>query len=281
MKKIAVIGIGIMGNGMARNYLKHNYEVFIWNRNMDALTELVKSGATAAHSPKEAAEKADIVFEITATDESSHSVWLGENGILAGADREKTLISCGTFSIEWIDRLSKACAEKGFSFFDMPVTGSRTGAENGTLTLLAGGNEKKLELLKPDLKAISERVMYFGKAGSGIRFKLILNMLFGIHMTGLGEALKIAEATGMDIQKVGDALAEKPGGTTTNLGWQSYQKTPDPINFSVRWITKDLKYAKRLAKALETPLLDKTLEKYEGAVKEGRGDEDWSLGTKL
>ena len=169
------------------------------------------------------------------------------------------------------------CGKKRYTFFDMPMTGSRVGAESGKLTFLVGGDEEKLKGLKTDLMAVSERQIRFGEAGSGTRYKLLLNMLAAIHIVGLGEALKIAEKSGMDIKKVGDALAEKPGGITTNLAWRDYQKAPNPINFSVEWITKDLTYAKKFGQGISLPLLDDVLVEYKMAIKKGLTAEDWTV----
>ena len=242
---------------------------------------LLKAGAKAAANPKEVAQKADIIFEVTANDESSKDVWLGEEGILKGAQPGSCLISCATISVEWVDELAETCTEEGFTFFDMPMTGGRMGAEMGKLIFLVGGDEKKLEMLKPDLTAVSEQVLYFGKAGSGMRYKLLLNMLQAIHIVDLGEVLKIAEKSGMDMKRVGDALAERPGGTTTKLTWRDYQKKPDPINFSVQWIRKDLGYAKKFADTLKLPLLDDVIKLYDEAIKHGLSEGDWTEVTKI
>lgn len=276
MKKIGVVGTGIMGSGIALNYLKKGYEVFVWNRTRDKLETFIKAGAISCDTPQQVAEKVDIIFEVTGNDESSRAVWLGDDGILSGARADSVLISCATISVTWVDELAERCHEKGFVFFDMPMTGSRVGAENGKLTFLVGGDEEKLNSLKQDLAPVSEKQLYFGRAGFGIRYKLLLNMLAAIHIVGLGEALKIAAESGMDIKKVGDALAEKPGGVTTNLAWRDYQKTPDPINFSVEWITKDLSYAKKLAVGLSLPLLDDVLKQYRDAIDKGLAGKDWT-----
>lgn len=281
MQTIAVIGTGIMGSGIATNFLKNGYSVIVWNRNKEKLKKLVSQGATIASSPKEAAKKADITFEVTANDQSSQSVWLEKDGILDGAKPGKTVITCATLSIPWVDELVYHCAQKKVTFFDIPMTGGRIGAETGKLILLVGGNPKKLKALEKDLKAVSAKVLYFGKAGSGMRFKLILNMLQAIHVVAFGEVLKLAQEMGLNLKKVGDALAERPGGTTTNLAWRDYQKEPEPINFSVEWITKDLTYAKKAANKTKTPLLDVSLARYQKAVAKKMEQKDWTTINKL
>lgn len=281
MKKIAVIGVGIMGAGMASNFLRGGHEVYVWNRSPERLGPLVEKGATVLESPKQGAELADIIFEVTANDESSRSVWTGPEGILAGATPEKVVIASSTLSVDWATELAELCTQKGLTFFDMPLTGGRGGAESGQLTLLVGGDESKLEELRPTLSAIAKKVTYFGKAGSGMKYKLLLNMLQAIHIAGFGEAMRIAKAHGMNLKAVGDSLAEHPGGTTTNVAWRDYQVEPKEANFSVKWITKDLGYAKRFAGAEDLPLLENTLKRYLAAVEAGLGEDDWTAINRV
>jgi 3-hydroxyisobutyrate dehydrogenase len=280
-KNIAVIGLGLMGVGIARNYLKHGYAVYVWNRSKDKVEALVNAGALATDSPKEAVSKADIVFEVTATDESSKSVWQGESGILAGSKKGVVLISSGTFSVAWTDELAKLCFDKGFTYFDIPLTGGRPAAENGQLILLVGGDESKLDLLRPDLEAISSKIIYFGKAGSGARYKLALNALQAMHRVGLSETLKLAQKSGLDLKRVGDALAEYPGGVVTARAWNFYQNPPSETNFAIKWIAKDLDYAREMAAGLKLSMLDDALETYARAQEGGLGDGDWSEVMRL
>lgn len=278
MKKVAVVGIGIMGHGIADNFLKNNYEVYVWNRNKEKIKDL--QGAKIAKTPREAAENADIIFEVTANDESSKSVWLGKNGILAGADPKKILIACGTLSIAWTDKLAKVCAKKKLTFFDMPMTGSRAGAEGGKLILMVGGNKQQLEKLKPILKAIAAEILYFGPAGFGMRFKLLLNTLQSIHTAAFGEVLRMAKKMSLNIKEVGEALSIRPGGVSTNLAWKNYQNEPKPLNFSTEWMTKDLKYTKVEFKNFPTPLLDTALKIFKKAVKK-IPQKDYTMINKL
>jgi 3-hydroxyisobutyrate dehydrogenase len=281
MKNIAVIGVGIMGHGIAANFLKKGYVVHLWNRHKEKIQDLVEQGAIIYDTPREATAASEIVFEVTANDESSRTAWLGKDGILAGAGEKTVLIECATVSIDWIDELAKLTQEKKLSFFDMGMTGSRAGAESGKLTFLVGGDKDRLEELKPVLSAISTTIQHFGPVSSGMRYKLILNMLQAIHMVGFGEALRMAAQGGLDLKAVGDTLIQHPGGNPTNAAWRDYQHEPHPINFSVEWITKDLTYAKKFAKTLTTPLLDDVLKKYSEAVKGKWDQKDWTTITKL
>ncbi len=281
MKRIGIVGTGIMGSGLAASYLKDGYEVIIWNRSPEKTKKLQKAGAKLVKNPKEVAQQSDIILEVTANDESSQAVWQGENGILEGADESTVLIASATLSPDWTDELSRLCAEQNLTFFDIPLTGGRVAAETGTLTLLAGGDETKLEALKPDLEAISSKLYHFGKTGSGMKYKLILNALQAAHINAFGEAMRLAETQGLDINKVGPALCERPGGVVTEITWTAYKQTKIPLTFSVDWITKDLEYAKRMAGKIEMPILDDVLGKYLQAQTSGHGNEDWAIINKM
>ena len=276
MKKIGIVGLGIMGSGMAENFLKNGYELYIWNRSPEKADKLVKNGAKLCITPKEVGEKSDMVFEVTANDDSSREIWTGDDGILAGASKDSVLVSSATLSVAWTDELAGLCGQKGFTFFDMPLTGGRVAAESGNLTMLVGGDKAKLEELEPTLEAIAAKIFYFGPGGHGMRYKLLLNMLQAIHIVGFGEAMKIAETSGMDIDKVSAAFADRPGGVITGIAKASYHNQPDPLTFSVEWITKDLGYAKEFADSLNTPLLDDVLAKYRAALESGKGQTDWT-----
>lgn len=276
MKKVGIVGLGIMGSGMADNFLEHGYEVYVWNRHKDKARPLADKGAIVCDTPRDVASSAEMVFEVTADDSSSKKVWNGDDGILSGASPGTVLVASATLSIPWVDKLAKQCDKKGFTFFDMALTGSRIAAESGELVLLVGGDEQKLGELWPTLEAIAQKTIYLGAAGQGMRFKLLLNVLQAIHIVGFGEVMRIAEEAGMDIDKVADALADRPGGTSTAIARGGYHNQPDQVSFSVGLVTKDLGYAKKFAGPEDTPLLDDVLEKFRRSVQDGKSGADWT-----
>ena len=276
MANVAVLGLGIMGRGIADNFLKKGYEVTVWNRSPQKADDLVSRGARRADSVADAVQGAELVFEVTANDESSRELWLGKDGIVAHANASQLLITCATLSVDFVDELAKICAEKGLTFFDMPMTGSRAGAEGGTMVLLAGGDAEKLNEVKPHLENIASQVKYFGPAGSGMRMKLVLNCLQAVHLAGFGEAMRLAKALGLSETQTGEMLCEKPGGATTQLAWRDYQNHPNPINFAVELIAKDETYALRNIDPATVPLIASTLASYQKAITEGSAHDDWT-----
>ncbi|NUW43989.1 NAD(P)-dependent oxidoreductase [Nonomuraea rhodomycinica] len=279
MAVVAIVGVGIMGRGMAANLAGAGHEVVLWNRSplRPEVLSSISEAARVAGTPAEAARHADVVFEVTADDGSSRAVWTGPDGILAGARPGTTLISSATLSVDWVAELAAACAERGLTFFDMPVTGGAEGARTGNLTMLAGGDAARLAELDPVLTAVARDVRHFGPVGAGTRFKLVLNTLQAVHMVAFGEAMRLAGEAGLDLGQVGAALVERPGGVVTRLAHDNLVTPPDPINFSAEWARKDLDYASRLAGSGGYPFLDAVLTAFTRVVAEGRGGEDWSV----
>jgi len=286
MKQIGIVGAGIMAAGMAQNFLKHGYKVTVWNRSAKRLKPLLKSGAAKAKTPGELTNSCDIVIECVSDDEASKSVWLGEQGILEAASSDKVLIASSSLSIEWVDELASLCKDKGFQFMDMPLTGSRAGAESGTLRLLVGADKPVLESVHSDLGAISEKIYFFGEPGSGMRFKLVLNTLIGIHMNAAAQAREIATKAGIDPKIFAHALLDGNMGPTspsTKLVFDSVNWPKSHVNFAVQWLEKDLRYAQKMAKAygIDFDLLDDTQKDYADYKNKGYGDTDVTSISRL
>lgn len=281
MKKIGIVGLGIMGRGIANNFLKNNYQLFVWNRTKKVTEEFEKKGAIVCNSPAEVARKADVIFEITANDKSSKQVWIGKDGILSGARSDSILIVSATLSSQWIDTLINLCKKDKFTFMDIALTGGRIGAETGNLTLLCGGKTETLENIRSVLNSIAKKIYHFGPEGHGMKYKLILNFLQAVHIIGFGQAMKIAKTNNMDLKKVAEALNDRPGGVITGIAKKAYFENPPPLTFSIEWITKDLTYAKKLAKGLDVKLLDNVLALYKKGVKKNMAKQDWLAINKI
>ncbi|HUB93891.1 MAG TPA: NAD(P)-dependent oxidoreductase [Verrucomicrobiae bacterium] len=279
MKQIGIVGAGIMASGMAQNFLRHSYKVTLWNRSPEHLKPLLESGATKAETPGELTKRCDIVIECVSDDEASKSVWLGKQGIVEAATSEKVLVASSSLSLDWIDELVALCSNKGLKFMDMPLTGSRAGAENGTLRLLIGANESVLNSVRSDLEAISEKIYLFGKPGMGMRFKLVLNTLIGIHMNAAAQARDVATKAGIDPVLFAHALVDGnmgPISPATKLVLESVNWPEGHVNFAVQWLEKDLRYAKKMAEAygIDFDLLNDTQKDYADYKNAGYGAAD-------
>jgi 3-hydroxyisobutyrate dehydrogenase-like beta-hydroxyacid dehydrogenase len=276
MANVAVIGLGVMGQGMATNLLADGHRVTVWNRTPERAAALLDAGAEPARTPALAVSAADVVFEVTADDASSRAVWQGGDGILTGARPGTVLITSATLSVGRIAELASACAQHQLPFYDMPVTGGAAGARTGALTMLVGGDPDGLPALAPVLDSVAREVRHFGPVGAGTRFKLVLNALQAMHMAGFGEAMRLAAAAGLDPEQVGEALVDRPGGVITAMARDNLRTPPEQVNFSAAWARKDLGYAAKMADGLDRPMLDGVLRIFDAAIAGGAGELDWS-----
>jgi 3-hydroxyisobutyrate dehydrogenase-like beta-hydroxyacid dehydrogenase len=286
--RIAVLGLGIMGNGIARNFLEKGYEVTVWNRSPKKCEALIPLGAKVAATPIEACENSDLIFDVTANDETSTELFCDpDQGLFSVGRKDQVFISCVTLSLACVKNIAEQAAKSGLVFFDMPMTGSRKGAETGTLTLFVGGDESRFINIERDLKAIASDIRYFGPSGSGMKIKLVLNAIQATHVFVFGESMKRALSIGLNEQKTGEYLIEKPGGPITSLAWDFYQNPPEQTQFSVKWMLKDLKYAKESFNdfekscGLSANYLDVSIAILQKAFDAGLGDQDWTMANKI
>lgn len=259
-----------MASGMARNFLKHDIEVYIWNRTHSRVKPLTQHGATVCMSPKDVVSKADIIIECVSDTLASRSVWLGDEGILASADESKVLILASTVSTAWVDELAKMCEGRELPFLDMPLTGGPKGAETGSLCLLVGGANEVLDNIRQELEAVSSHIFHFGQAGMGMRFKLMQNALSSIHINAAAQASRLAEKAGVEPSRFYEAMHAgnmAPASPITTSVLKDIASPPTSANFSIKMLEKDLRYAQELAKELGMTfdLLDDTLQDFVGS----------------
>ncbi|MCB1488177.1 MAG: NAD(P)-dependent oxidoreductase [Bauldia sp.] len=278
MQRIAVLGLGIMGAGMASNWLDKGFTVSVWNRSRARAEPFAAKGARVAGTPREAAEGAELIVAMVSDDEASRSVWLGPDGALAGAEAGAIAAESSTLSPGWIRELAAATGEKGLSFLDMPVGGSRDAAESGNLVLFVGGDDATLERARPALAAISNTIHHLGGTAAGATWKLINNMMGAAQITAAAEGLALAEKLGLDRRQV--AAINATAGTSSPIVKMKMPRIAeldfaDP-DFSLGNMTKDIRYA--MALAAEKGMVPETgkaaLKRYEQAMAEGLGGND-------
>src|SRR5881392_3409186 len=206
MKKVAFIGLGRMGHGMAGRYLDAGFTVAVWNRSKAKAEDLIARGARWASSPADAAVEADAIVTMVADDEASRAIWLGKDGVAARAKPGAIAIECSTVSYNHALDLARELRGRGLIYIDCPVTGLPDAAANGKLTLLVGAGSGDLELARPFLAPLSTMVRHFGAAGSGTVYKLINNLMGAIQIAGVAEGLAIAEQAGLDMKLVLEAI---------------------------------------------------------------------------
>jgi 3-hydroxyisobutyrate dehydrogenase len=250
VNKIAFLGTGIMGSGMALNLLKAGYPLTVYNRTLAKTQPLVEAGAIRADTPRQAVDGADIVIVIVGDDDSSRQIWLGEAGILAGNPKPKAIaIESTTLSLGWVRELHQILTDRGLRFIDSPVTGGKSGAENGTLTLLVGAEAPVLAEARPVMERYSQHIIHFGGPGSGTAYKLVVNLMVATQAAALAEGILLAQKSDLDMARVIEGLTS--GAVASPLvkayAGRMAKGEHDQVNFSARWMHKDAAYALRLA----------------------------------
>jgi 3-hydroxyisobutyrate dehydrogenase len=208
MARVAFIGLGTMGLGMAGRLLAAGHALQVYNRTAARADALIERGATSFATPGRACRGVDAVVVMVADDAASRAVWLGPDGILAadlGADAFG--MECSTLSHGWVRELSAACNARGLRYLDAPVTGLPDAAAAGTLTLLVGADPQELERARAVLDALASRVIRFGSVGAGTAYKLLINLIGAVQIASVAEGLAIAERAGLDLAGVAEAIA--------------------------------------------------------------------------
>jgi 3-hydroxyisobutyrate dehydrogenase len=242
--KVAILGLGLMGAGMARQLLAKGFDLSVWNRNPAKAEPLGAEGARIGATPAEAVRGAEIVVAMLSDDDASRTVWLGADGALAAMADGATAIECSTLSPAWVEELGAAAAARGIDLIDAPVTGSRANAEGGTLRFLAGGTPDIIERVRPALDAMGTETLLLGPPGSGALVKLINNFLCGVQSASLAEALVMAERSGLDIGRVAAVLTTgAPGSPHVKLMAERMMARDYRPNFISTLMVKDLTYA--------------------------------------
>jgi 3-hydroxyisobutyrate dehydrogenase len=256
MARIAFIGLGKMGLGMAGRLLVAGHELNVYNRTPEKAAPLMGAGTRLCASPGEACGDVDAVVSMVADDVASRQVWLGEDGVLAAmAARVRGVfaIECSTLSHEWVTELSMAARGRGLRYIDAPVTGLPDNAAAGDLTLLVGAETADLEDARPILQAFSQRLIHFGAVGTGTAYKLIINMLGAVQIASAAESMALAERAGLDLQVVAEALAtgQAASSQVVRNTRRMVEGARNPnITFTPRLRLKDVDYALRLAHTL-------------------------------
>jgi 3-hydroxyisobutyrate dehydrogenase len=280
---VAILGLGIMGSGMAQRLLAANFPLTVYNRDRAKCVAFAANGASVARSPSEAASHAQIILSMVADDVASRQVWLGADGALAGVSPSSVLIESSTVSLGWIQELATAAAEHGCEFLDAPVTGTKPHAASGELLFLVGGSRDALDRARPVFSILGRDAIHLGPSGSGALMKLVNNFLCGVQAASFAEALSLIDAGGLDRDKAVSILtAGAPGSGIVKRVAERVAANDFTPNFGLRWMAKDLAYAIGTGSARGIPLrtASAALSIFQDAIAEGHGDEDFSAVAK-
>lgn len=282
MARIAFVGLGRMGHGMAGRLLAAGHDLAVYNRTPGRAAELVDAGARLAVTPRQAAGGATAVLVMVSDDEASRAVWQGTAGILA-ADLEPGAfaVECSTLSHDWVLELAAATRSRGLRFLDCPVTGLPDAAAAGQLTLLIGASAADLEEAQPLLLPLSVERLHFGPVGAGTAYKLIINLMGAVQIAAAAESLALAERAGLDLDQVARAIAS--GQAASPQVVRHSRRMVDgghdrDVVFPGRLRRKDAAYGVRLADSLgvSAPLGRVALAGLDQLVRRGLGDQNES-----
>lgn len=243
---VAVIGLGIMGAGMARNLAAKGFSLTVYNRNPDKAAPFQGSARIAA-TAAEAVKDADIVIAMVSDDAASRSVWL-DGGALKAMKPGAVLIESSTLSLDWARELAGLASAAGIGFIDAPVTGSKQQANEGALRFFAGGADADIEKAKTAFLAMGTEVIHLGPAGSGAVLKLINNFMAGVQVVTLAEGLALAGKLGLDVDQARNVLINGAPGSPLVKGVAARIAANDfTPNFFTVLMAKDLDYVGRAA----------------------------------
>jgi 3-hydroxyisobutyrate dehydrogenase len=289
MGRVAFIGLGHMGGGMAPNLAKAGHEVRAFDLSEDALARALERGCTAAASAAEACEGADAV--VTMLPAGKHVAEVFRGTVLTAAPKTAILMDCSTIDIGTARTIADEAAFAGRTMVDAPVSGGIAAAEGGTLTFMVGGSEEGFEKARPFLESMGKAVIHAGGAGSGQAAKICNNMLLGATMAATCETFVLAEKLGLKAQTFFD-IASKASGQSWSM--TSYCPVPGvgpetPADrgyeggFAAALMLKDLKLAMEAAQeaGAYTPMGGEAQELYERFVNLGGGSKDFSGIIKM
>ena len=287
MATIGFIGLGNMGAPMAANLIKAGHSVTGYDLNPAALQALTNAGGKTAASAAEAVKGAGIVISMLPEGRHVREVWLHQGGLIeAVRDAKPLLIDCSTIDVDSARAVTEAAANAGLAMLDAPVSGGTIGAQNGTLTFMAGGTEEAFAAAKPILAAMGKNIVHCGGPGAGQSVKICNNMMAAINIVGVSEGFLLAQKLGVDWKILHDVCS-----TATASSWalNTYCPAPGPAlaapsnrdyapGFMTKLMVKDVRLSQAAAEAtgVPTPLAAMALSLYEQAMASGYADKDFS-----
>ncbi|MGH6832269.1 MAG: NAD(P)-dependent oxidoreductase [Methyloceanibacter sp.] len=259
MSKVAWIGLGVMGFPLAGHLkTRGGHDVVMFNRTgAKADAFLARFGGRLAATPAEAAEGADFVFTCVGNDDDLRAVTLGKNGAFEALGNGAIFVDHTTASARIARELHAAAKQRGASALDAPVSGGQSGAESGTLSVMAGGDEVPFVAAKPVIEAYARTVNLIGLTGSGQLTKMVNQICIGGLIEGLAEALHFAKRAGLDVEKVIDTISKGAAQSwQMDNRWKTMIEGKFDLGFAVDWVRKDfaLVFEEARANGAELPV---------------------------
>lgn len=284
MAKLGFLGLGIMGGPMALRLIEAGHEVAVWSYSAGKTDAFVAKGAVACKTPAEVAKRSECVFLCVGDTEMSRTVILGKDGLVEGAAAGSIIVDCSTIAPSASKAIAAELKAKEIEFLDAPCTGSKAGAEGGTLTFMVGGPKETFEKVKPWFEAMGKLLYYCGEAGMGLHAKLSQNMILGNLLQAFNESMVLSTKAGVDPEMMLDIL----NNSAARSGMIS-AKAPKVLardfttHFSVKWLEKDMGLMLDSAAELNVPVPVTALSRqmYRAAIAKGFGEDDMCGSIRL
>ena len=283
MAKYGFLGLGIMGKAMASNLVKAGFEVSVWNRTPDKCAPLVELGARQAGSPREVAETCDVTFAMLADPNAATAVVHGTDGVLAGIGDGRGYVDMSTVDAETSTAIEVAIRQAGGRFLEAPVSGTKKPAEDGTLIILAAGDQSLYEQALPAFDKMGKLSPFLGDTGQAAHMKLVVNMIMGGMMTAFCEGLALGRKSGLDGQQILEILMAGALANPMFAGKGAMILQGEyPTSFPLQHMQKDLRLAIALGDKLGQPLSSAAAanETFKRARQRGLSDEDFAAVFK-
>ena len=282
--KIAFIGLGNMGGGMAANLVKAGHEVHAFDLSEEALARAAENGCVPYTSVREAVQGAEAVVSMLPNGGIVESVYAAD--VIGQTPAEALLLDCSTIDVDTAKRVAEASAQAGYAMVDAPVSGGIAAANGGTLTFMVGGSDAAFARSEPILSAMGKAVIHAGASGAGQAAKICNNMILGATMIATCEAFALAEKLGLDLQTFFDISSKASGQSWSmtaycpvpGVGPQSPADNAYQGGFAAALMLKDLKLAMEAAQSVgaKTPMGARAEELYAAFAAAGNGGMDFS-----
>ncbi|GAA5175739.1 MULTISPECIES: NAD(P)-dependent oxidoreductase [Halomonadaceae] len=278
--KVAFIGLGIMGRHMARNLMRHDdLTLSVFNRSPEPVEALVEAGARGANSAEEAVAEADIVFTMLAEPSVVEAVAFGEGGFVAAMGEGALWVDCSTVNPSFSRAMATRAGGHGLRFVDAPVAGTKQPAEEAALTFLVGGAREDVEILRPLLDCMGQKIVHAGETGQGAAFKMLVNAQLAQSMLVYAETALLGENLGFSRDFLMDTLPNLPVSAPFLAGKAELIRSGDyAAQFPLEWMHKDLQLLDLTAYEQNQPLYLASLAKslYGSAKAAGHGRDDFA-----
>ncbi|NEU32396.1 NAD(P)-dependent oxidoreductase [bacterium LRH843] len=278
MSKVGLIGVGAIGKGVLKNLIKHNCEVVAFDISEQGIESIKELGGIVADHPKDVAKQANIIILSLPGPKIVKDLFLGDEGILHDLNDQTCIIDLSTIDPTTTQELARVCKDINTYYFDCPVSGGPLGADEGTLTIMVGGDEEKYEYISEYLNYIGSNIRYIGTSGLAQTLKLCHNMVVAANTVALGEAFATGVKHGLDIEVMADVIGKSIGNSRTlqYFGPNIVNDTYDNIKFMLNHMHKDMGLYVNMAQQIGVPSMigTNTYQLYQAAKVQNKGHLD-------